>query len=151
MPASRLLLTAALAACAASLGACGGGGGEAQPDPAAQAKLATLPAPYNTADLANGQAKFAQCRSCHTIAPDGADMTGPNLHGLFGRVAGTKPGYNYSPALKAAGFAWEPVHLDHWIANPRTALPGTKMTFVGLEDEKDRRDLIAYLMIETAK
>jgi cytochrome c len=133
------------------LGACGRSGSSGEADPADLAKLAALPAPYNTADLANGRTLFAQCRTCHTVAPDGADMTGPALHGLFGRVAGSKPGYNYSEALKAAGFAWEPRHLDHWIDNPRTALPGTKMTFAGLEDPKDRKDLIAYLMIETAK
>jgi cytochrome c len=147
---SKFALLAALGT-ASLLAACGGSGGGDQPNPETLAKLAALPAPYNTADLANGQSKFAQCRSCHTIAPDGADMTGPALHGVFGRVAGTKPGYNYSDALKAAGFTWEPQHLDHWIANPRTALPGTKMTFAGLEDPKDRKDLIAYLMIETAE
>jgi cytochrome c len=114
-----------------------------------QQLLTALPAPYNTADLANGQAKFALCQSCHTIAEGGANMTGPNLHGIFGRKAASLPDYKYSDALKAAGWIWEPTHLDQWVANPQTFLPGTKMTFAGLKDEKDRTDLIAYVMIES--
>ncbi len=113
--------------------------------------LAALPAPYNTADLANGQRKFALCRSCHTITPGGANMTGPNLHGLFGRTAGTAPKFNYSDAVKNAGFTWDPAHLDKWLADPRADLPGNRMTFVGLKDPEDRTDVIAYLLIETAK
>ncbi len=111
--------------------------------------VATLPAPYNTGDLANGQSRFALCRSCHTIAEGGPDMTGPNLHGVFGRQVGTKPGYAYSAPVKAAGFVWDGEHLDKWLADPRGFLPGTKMTFAGLKDPKDRIDLIAYLKVET--
>jgi cytochrome c len=92
--------------------------------------LAALPAPYNTADLENGQRKFALCRSCHTITEGGANMTGPNLHGLFGRAAGSVEKFNYSAGVKAAGFTWDPSHLDTWLA--------------------DRADLIAYLMVETS-
>lgn len=122
----------------------------AEPSDADKAKvLAALPAPYNGADLANGKARFALCASCHTIAAGAPNMTGPNLHGVFGRKAGTLTGYNYSPALKTAGFAWDPQHLDGWIAQPRTFLPGTKMTFAGLKDPKDRTDLVAYVMVES--
>lgn len=132
------------------LTACGGGGGSAGADEAAiKAKLATLPAPYNTGDYQNGKVKFAQCRSCHTIVKDGADMTGPNLYGLFGRKAGTHGEYKYSDALKSAGFTWDAQHLNDWIAAPQTYMPGTKMTFLGLPEEKDRIDLIAYLKIES--
>src|SRR5947208_879303 len=64
-----------------------------------QAALAKLPAPYNTADLANGESKFALCSTCHTLAEGGPNMTGPNLHGVFGRKAATAPGFSYSDAL----------------------------------------------------
>jgi len=113
------------------------------------ALLATLPAPYNTGDLANGQRKFALCRSCHTITEGGPALTGPNLHGVFGRKAGSVADYTYSDAVKAAGFVWDGEHLDKWLADPRGFMPGTKMSFAGLKDPKDRIDLIAYLKVET--
>ena len=113
------------------------------------ALLASLPAPYDTADLQNGQRVFARCRSCHTITDGGPNMTGPNLYGVFGRTAGEAEGYNYSPAVKQAGFSWDAGHLDHWLENPRTFLKGTKMSFAGIPDATDRRDVIAFLKVET--
>ena len=112
--------------------------------------LAALPAPYNTADLANGEAKFALCQSCHTLAQGGANMTGPNLYGIFGTKAGE--GHNdfkFSDQLKAAGIVWTPEKMDPWITKAQDMVPGTKMTFAGLADAKDRTDLIAYLMVMT--
>ncbi|WP_371129890.1 cytochrome c family protein [Phenylobacterium sp.] len=113
------------------------------------AVLASLPAPYNTADLANGKSKFGLCKSCHTIVPGGANMTGPNLHGVFGRKAGAVADYKYSDAVKNAGFVWDAEHLDKWLAEPRTFLPGTKMSFAGLKEARDRVDLIAYVKVES--
>lgn len=119
-------------------------------DAAQQAALAALPAPYNTADLANGQGRLALCRSCHTVTEGGPNMTGPNLYGLIGRKAGSAPGFAYSAAMKSAGFVWDADHLDKWLADPRSYLPGSKMSFAGLHDPKDRLDLIAYLSVTTA-
>lgn len=113
------------------------------------AQLASLPAPYNTADLENGRRVFARCRSCHTLPEGAPNMTGPNLWGVFGRQAGGREGYNYSTALKSADFAWDAERLNEWLANPRTFLPGNKMSFAGIPDETDRRDVIAYLKTET--
>lgn len=111
--------------------------------------LASYPAPYNTADLANGETKFALCQSCHTITPGGANMTGPNLHGVFGKPSASNPDFKYSDALKAAGWVWDAEHLNQWLAKPQEYLPGTKMSFAGVKDAKDRADLIAFLMVET--
>ena len=146
---------AALLASAALLAGCGRGasgdaGVSAKPTPAQATLLATLPAAYAHADLANGELHFALCRSCHTITPGGPDMTGPNLHGVWGRRAGSKPGYAYSTALKATGWTWDAARLDHWLHDPRAAVPGTKMSFYGLHDDADRRDVIAYLRVASA-
>lgn len=111
--------------------------------------LASLPAPYNTGDLENGKRKFAMCRSCHTINQGGPNMTGPNLYGVFGRKAGSVEGFAYSDAVKAAGFIWDADHLNNWLADPRGFMPGTKMSFMGLKEPKDRIDVIAYLKVET--
>jgi cytochrome c len=117
--------------------------------PEKAALLASLPAPYNTGDLANGQKQFQLCRSCHTITEGGANMTGPNLYGLFGRTAGTVEKFRYSEPVKAAGFAWDAEKLNQWLADPRGFLPGNRMSFMGVKDAKDRTDLIAYLKVET--
>lgn len=157
---SLLALSAALIAPLA-LGACGDASTsaadeapKAPPPPALTdaektAMLAALPAPYNDGDLENGRRAFARCRSCHTITPGGPNMAGPNLYGVFGRQAGALDKYSYSHALRSAGFTWDAEKLDHWLENPRTFLPGNKMTFAGLRDATDRRDVIAFLKVET--
>lgn len=124
----------------------------ARPAPTAAEKaalLAALPAPWNAADLENGRRAFARCRSCHTITEGGPNMTGPNLYGVFGRQAGAHPGFNYSAAMKEADFVWDGPRLDNWLENPRTFLKGNKMSFAGIPDPTDRRDVIAFLKVET--
>ncbi len=148
------------------LAACSKGGSQSAPpaEPAAEsaapaatltaaqkkALLASLPSAYQNADLDNGRAKFAICKSCHTTARGAGPMTGPNLWGVFGRKAGTSPGFAYSDGLKASGITWSAETIDNWIANPRAVVPGTKMTFLGLADAKDRVDLVAYLKTVTS-
>jgi cytochrome c len=115
-----------------------------------QARIAALPAPYNEASYEGGRRVFAQCRSCHTIDVGGGNRVGPNLHGVFGREIGTAEGFTYSQPVQEANFVWDADHLDHWLANPQTFLPGNRMAFAGVRDETQRRDVIAYLMAETA-
>ena len=149
-----------LAGCALLLTACGSGGETTDdaPKPAKRAEptqeqkldlLASLPAPYNTGDLENGRRVFARCRSCHTITEGGPNMTGPNLYGLFGSTVGTHEKYRYSNALKDADFVWDAQKLDEWLLRPRDFLPGNKMSFVGIASEQDRKDVIAFLKVET--
>ena len=134
------------------LSACNQDGGAPAPDEAAKAQaiLATMPAPYNTADIANGKQTFQLCSACHTVIEGCANMVGPNLYGVLGRRAATGVGYKYSPVLQKAGWIWTPQQLDKWLASPQTTLPGTKMSFVGLKDAKARTDVIAYLKVATS-
>ncbi len=114
------------------------------------AALASLPAPYNAGDVDNGHAKFALCQACHTVISGAPTLIGPNLHGVFGRKAGSLPGFNYTDGMKAAGWTWDPEHLDVWLTNPAKTVPGTKMTFAGLPNPKDRIDVIAYLKVASS-
>jgi len=115
-----------------------------------QQRIAALPAPYNAAVYEDGRRAFGQCRSCHTIAAGGGNRVGPNLHGVFGREIGAAPGFTYSQAAQDANFIWTADQLDRWLQNPQTFLPGNRMAFAGIRDDAMRRDLIAYLMVESA-
>jgi cytochrome c len=140
-----------------ALAACGEGGPPPEatsttptPSPAEmQAKVAQLPAPYNQASYESGREVFAQCRTCHTIESGGINMVGPNLHGVIGRHIASAAGYNYSPALKAQNFTWDADHLDKWLQGPMTDVPGTRMSFPGIRNDTQRRDVIAYVMVES--
>ena len=116
----------------------------------AKAVLATLPAAYRGADLDNGQAKFALCKSCHSAGQGGGNMVGPNLFGVFGRKAGSVADFSYSAELKASGIVWDADKIDQWIKGPSAMIPGTKMTYLGMSDAKDRIDVVAYLKVATS-
>ncbi len=115
-----------------------------------KALLAELPAAYQSADLDNGQAKFAICKTCHNTAQGAGDMTGPNLYGVFGRKAGSEPGFAYSDGMKSLGISWDAASIDKWITSPRAMEPATKMTYIGMQNPKDRIDLVAYLKTVTS-
>ncbi|MDZ7747775.1 MAG: c-type cytochrome [Halofilum sp. (in: g-proteobacteria)] len=93
-----------------------------------------------------GKKVYQQCSACHTIEDGGAHRMGPNLHGVMGREAGGVPGFNgYSPAMKESEVVWRAETLKKYLANPREFMPGTRMPFAGIDDEKALQDLIAYL------
>ena len=97
-----------------------------------------------------GKQVFRKCLFCHSLKP-GETRTGPSLAGLFGRRAGSVPGFKYSASLSNAGFDWDEDTLDIWIAAPREFIPGTRMAFDGLKNPKLRADLIAYLKKATQR
>jgi cytochrome c len=92
-----------------------------------------------------GKLLFLRCASCHDISDKPSQKTGPNLAGVYGRRAGSLPGYMYSPAMKAQTFSWDANMLDRWLARPADVVPGTAMAFVGMDKRADREALIAYL------
>ena len=96
-------------------------------------------------DPARGRQVFAGCRTCHYPERGYGHHNGPSLFAIFGRTAGTQPGFNYySPWMRQAGFQWTPETLDAWLANPGM-FPESSMIFVGVSDTQARADLIAYL------
>ncbi len=126
----------------------GGCGGTKQPASSA-ADVGSAPVGEAPVGLAAGApADFAVCSGCHSIVA-GQNAVGPSLRGVVGRKAGSLPGYAYSMALKNSGIVWTPERLDSWLSGPMTLVPGTKMSFGGYSESKQRQVVIAYL--ETLK
>ena len=96
-------------------------------------------------DAAAGEKVFTQCKACHQIGEGAKNAVGPVLNGLIGRHSGSVEGYNYSAANKNSGITWDEATFREYIKNPRAKVPGTKMIYAGLKDEKRIDDLIAYL------
>jgi cytochrome c len=96
-------------------------------------------------DAAAGEKVFAQCRACHQIGESAKNAVGPVLNGLFGRHSGSVEGYSYSPANKNSGITWDEATFREYIKDPKAKIPGTKMIFPGIKDEKRIDDLIAFL------
>lgn len=110
--------------------------------------LALVTAETGTAsaqDAAAGEKVFAQCRACHQIGETAKNGVGPILNGIVGRKAGTIDGYSYTDANKNSGITWDEANLKEYLMDPKKKIPGTKMIFAGLKDEKRLSDLIAYL------
>lgn len=96
-------------------------------------------------DAVRGGRIYDRCLACHAID---RDRTGPRHAKLFGRRAGSVPGFPYSPAMKHAGEAglvWNDQTLDQFITNPTGFVPGTRMGYAGVKDPQERADLLAYL------
>ncbi|MFO0599578.1 MAG: c-type cytochrome [Myxococcaceae bacterium] len=95
------------------------------------------------ADPTRGETLYvARCGACHSLHDNGA---GPKHEKLWGRRAGTQPGFDYSPALRASGLRWNAKTLDRWLADPSALVPGNKMVVRLADDPVDRADLIAWL------
>ena len=96
-------------------------------------------------DPAAGEKVFRKCKACHTVEEDGPNRVGPNLYGIVGASVAAVDGFRYSGALTDHGGDWTPDRLATFLANPRKAVPGTKMSFAGLRKSEDQADVIAYL------
>jgi cytochrome c len=91
---------------------------------------------------ARGALIYERCAACHALE---ADRTGPRHCGLFGRRAGSVPGFPYSSAMRKSNIVWNGASLDRFLKAPTTVVPGTAMGYYGIKDDRERHDLISYL------
>ena len=96
-------------------------------------------------DAAAGEQSFKKCLPCHSIGEGAKNKVGPELNGIDGRHSGTAPGYSYSEANKKSGITWGKAQFLEYIKDPRAKIPGTKMIFPGIKNEKEAESLWAYL------
>ena len=96
-------------------------------------------------DAAAGKTSFNKCLACHAIGDGAKNKVGPELNGLDGRKSGTVEGFSYSDANKGSGITWGKDQFLDYIKDPKAKIPGTKMAFAGIKNEKEANDLWAYI------
>ncbi|HVI12235.1 MAG TPA: cytochrome c family protein [Pseudolabrys sp.] len=96
-------------------------------------------------DAQKGKIVFNVCLVCHAIGPGAQNKIGPELNGINGRKAGTVPNFEYSDANKNSGIVWNEETFEDYIKNPAAKVPDTKMTFTGVKNEQQVKDLWAYI------
>jgi cytochrome c len=108
--------------------------------------ISSLAAPGALAqDVAAGKTSFNKCMACHAVGEGAKNKVGPELNGLDGRHSGTAEGYSYSDANKNSGITWNEAQFKDYIKDPKAKIPGTKMVFAGIKNEKEAGDLWAFL------
>ena len=100
---------------------------------------------FASTSAADGVKVFKKCAACHSIAQGGANKIGPALWNVLGRKAGSVPGYKYSKAMLAHGKSWSFEEMDGFLTKPKDWIKGTKMSFAGLKNAKDRAAVILYM------
>ncbi|MFN3657613.1 MAG: c-type cytochrome [Pseudolabrys sp.] len=111
----------------------------------AAAAVALLAGQAQAQDVAAGEQSFKKCLPCHAVGEGAKNKVGPVLNGLEGRKSGTIEGYNYSEANKKSGITWNHDAFKDYIKDPRAKVPGTKMIFAGIKNEKEAESLWLYL------
>ncbi|KUJ85778.1 cytochrome C [Ruegeria marisrubri] len=104
-------------------------------------------------EMDNGERQFARkCSICHALTPDGGRRAGPTLYGIFGRPAGSLPGYLYSETLKNSDIVWRDDTINALFdLGPDHYIPGSKMPMQRITQAQDRADLIAFLRRASAR
>ena len=100
---------------------------------------------FASTSAADGEKVFKKCLSCHSIAKEGKNKIGPKLFGVLGRQAGSISDYKYSKAMASHGKTWSFDEMNSFLIKPKDWIKGTKMSFIGLKNAKDRAAVILYL------
>ena len=100
---------------------------------------------FASTSAADGAKVFKKCAACHSINQGGSNKIGPALWGVLGRKAGSISDYKYSKAMAAYGKAWSFDEMNSFLIKPKDWIKGTKMSFAGLKNEKDRAAVILYM------
>ncbi|WP_439529956.1 c-type cytochrome [Pannonibacter sp.] len=100
-------------------------------------------------DPVHGESLFKKdCAACHQVGEGAVNRVGPQLNGLFDRRAGSLASFSYSKGMLrmgSDGLTWTFETLDAYLANPRSLVSGTRMSYRGMKDQQDRSALMAYL------
>jgi len=107
--------------------------------------LAPLSVANAAGDIQAGKLAFAKCASCHQVGPSARAAFGPQLNGIIGRKAGASSDFQYSAAMKNAGFIWTEEKLRAFIKEPGDVVPGNKMRFFGVGNAQQIDNLLAYM------
>ena len=100
---------------------------------------------FSSTSAADGAKIFKKCTACHNIARGSSNKIGPSLWGILGRQAGSISNYKYSKAMVVHGKAWSFEEMNGFLTKPKNWIKGTKMSFVGLKNAKDRAAVILYM------
>ena len=98
-----------------------------------------------SASVTDGERVFKKCAACHSIAKEGGNKIGPALWGVLGRQTGSVSDYKYSKAMAAHGKTWTFEEMNSFLIKPKEWIKGTKMSFAGLKNAKDRAAVILYM------
>jgi len=115
------------------------------PGPKKEEKVEPVAGLLASANVDKGKTVAKKCEACHTFQKGGPNKIGPDLWGVIGRPIASHEGFQYSNALKQKGGNWDYESINQFVAHPSKTVPGTKMTFAGLDKVQDRADVIAYL------
>ena len=100
---------------------------------------------FASTSASEGKKIFKKCAACHSISQGGGNKIGPALWGILGREAGSSSDYKYSKAMVAYSKQWSFEEMDGFLTKPKDWIKGTKMSFAGLKNAKERAAIILYM------